>query len=138
MSSSATGLRVAAWAMSVIGLLLLLGASIDYLSMRNKKRRWTAVEGQVTGYVTDISKGGASPIIVYVWEQDSMAYTSPIYDSPPAFEIEETVSLFVNPSDPFEVFHDTWQQYLLSAILAGVGVVLELVGLAIVLGSKRI
>jgi hypothetical protein len=138
MKNDGSGLRIGVWVLSIVGLLLLAGAGFQYLNIRHKKTNWIPVDGVVTNFVVDPSKGGAAPIMIYLWEQDSLSYTSELYQSPPAFELGERVSLFVNPMKTDEVLLDTFQLYLLLVVLGSLGVIFNLVGLSILFYSKRI
>jgi len=131
-------LRIGAWILSGLGLLFLVISGYQYLSIRNKKMKWTPVTGVVVNYIVNQAEGGAAPVVIYVWEGDSISYTGDIYSSPPDFELLERVSMFVNPSSPDNAIIDTFKIYQLSLILGILGFVFNLIGLGILYNSPDI
>ncbi len=66
----------------------------------------------------------ARPVISYLWEGKELTYVSNTYTNPPAFERGERVELFVNPSDPSDVWINSFVEcYLAMTIVGGIGVV---------------
>ena len=132
------GLKTAAWTLSIAGIILLLAASVQYLQIRNKKTKWVPVDGTVANFIVSTEEGGAAPVVIYIWEDDSLSFTSNLYNSPPSFNLGDTVSLFVNPGAPDEVVLDQFQLYLLSLVLFVLGFLFDVVGLSILFFSKKI
>jgi len=138
MTNTGKGLTAAAWILSILGIVLLVVSSFQYLQIRKKKSSWIPVEGIVVNFIVDIEKGGAAPIIIYLWEQDTLAYTSTAYSTPPEFELRDKTVLFINPTSPDEVLLDGFQIYLFSLVLFVIGIVFNLIGLGIIFFSKSI
>jgi hypothetical protein len=64
----------------------------------------------------------ARPVISYSWDGKDLLYASNTYTNPPAYERGEKVELFVNPSDPRDVWINTFiERYLVIIIIGGLG-----------------
>ena len=136
VDQSGRNLRIGAWVLSVVGLFLLVYASFLYLNIRHKKMKWTPVTGTVVNFIVDPAIGGAAPIIVFDWKGDSLSYTSDQYSSPPQYELQEQVSMFIDPASPTEAILDSFHLYQLFLILGSLGFLFNLVGFGILFFSK--
>ena len=77
------------------------------------------------GVVVDFrigNEGGSAPVISYEIDNKKKFYYSNTYSSPPAYEMKEEVSLFVNRSDPDDVIVDTFMdRWFLMVLFGGIG-----------------
>lgn len=132
-------IRIAAWIFSVAGLILITFSGYYLIEVKEIKDHWEQSIGKVSSLIVDPAEGGAAPIISYVWEEDTLAYTSNVFSSPPDFMIEDSLAIFINPMVPFEiVINDFSHLYFFPMILGLLGLALALVGLGILFFSKRI
>jgi ribosomal protein L7/L12 len=80
---------------------------------------------QVSGRVVELRSGsgsGTAPVIAYEWEGKPKLYTSSTYSTPPAYEINEEVPMYVNRNDPDDVLVDTFSdRWLVIVIFGGIG-----------------
>lgn len=84
-----------------------------------------------TGIVIDyIFNEGAAPVISYEIDGTPYQFTSSIYSSPPAFEINETIEIYVNKDEPSEIIINSFvNKWLIVTIFASFGLVLDLIGI---------
>ena len=87
-----------------------------------------------TGIVVDyIFNEGAAPVISYEIDGIPYQFTSSIYSSPPAFELNETVEIYVNKDDPSDIIINSFvNKWLIVTIFASFGLVLDLIGLLLI------
>jgi hypothetical protein len=69
------------------------------------------VQGQVVDFRYS-SKGGSAPVISYRWNNKKHYYYSTTFSTPPAYDQNEIVEVYVNKSNPDEAivntFSDRW------------------------------
>jgi hypothetical protein len=84
-----------------------------------------------TGVVVDfIINDGAAAVISYEVAGTQYEYISNIYSNPPAFELNETVEIYIDNQDPTEITINSFiNKWLLVTIFASFGLVLDLIGL---------
>jgi hypothetical protein len=105
----------------VSALLLCIAAVIFYFNQR-AANRYTSVEGVVIS--NDYDGNMARPVIAYSWEGNDLTYTGNTYTSPPAFEENEKVELFVNPNDANDIWINSFsERWLAMTIVGGLGLV---------------
>ena len=100
-------------------ILLSIAAGIYYFNQK-AANQFVKVEGVV---IRNQFKGDmARPVISYSWDGKDLLYASNTYTNPPAYERGEKVELFVNPSDPRDVWINTFiERYLVIIIIGGLG-----------------
>ena len=103
----------------VASLLLTIAAIIFYFNQR-AANQYARIEGVV---IRNEYKGGmARPVIAYSWEGKDLTYTGNTYTSPPAFDENEKVELFVNPNDPSDIWINSFtERWLAMTIVGGLG-----------------
>lgn len=105
-----------------VGLLLLSIAALLFYFDQRAANLYTRIEGIVIR--NQFNNGMARPVISYSWEGKELTYASNTYTNPPAFERGERVELFVNPSDPTDVWVDSFtERWLAMTIVGGIGIV---------------
>jgi len=84
-----------------------------------------------TGVVVDYIVGeGLAPVIAYEIEGTPYRYTSNIYSTPPPYELNETVEIYIGNDDPNSVIINSFSnKWLIVTIFASFGLVLDLIGL---------
>ena len=84
-----------------------------------------------TGVVVDYIVGeGLAPVIAYEIEGTQYRYTSNIYSTPPPYELNETVEIYISKDDPNSVIINSFSnKWLIVTIFASFGLVLDLIGL---------
>ena len=87
-----------------------------------------------TGIVVDyIFNEGAAPVISYEVDGTPYQFTSSLYSSPPAFELNETVEIYVNKDDPSDIIINSFvNKWLIVTIFATFGLVLDLIGILLI------
>ncbi len=114
--------RVFYLAFGGISFLLLTIASVLFYFDQRAANLYTRIEGTVIR--NQFNGGMARPVISYSWEGKDLTYVSNTYTNPPAFERGEPVELFVNPSDPTDVWINSFiDRYLAMVIVGGIGIV---------------
>jgi len=114
--------RIFYFAFGGVGTLLLSIAAIIFYFNQKANNQYTHIEGVVVR--NQFINGMSRPIITYSWEGKELTYMSTTYTNPPAFERGEKVELFVNPSDPDDVYINSFsQRWLAMTIVGGIGVV---------------
>lgn len=102
-------------------LLLTITAILFYFDQRAADQ-YTRLEGTVVR--NQFKDGMARPIISYSWEENDLTYAGNTYTNPPAFDRGDRVELFVNPSDPTDVWVNSFiGRYLAMTIVGGLGLV---------------
>ena len=127
--NSTFGIRMAGWILSIAGIILLIAASYFFLDTHGKKTDWTTVEGRVAHLIVDVGEGGAAPVVVYIWRDDSLS----------AYKTGDPVKLYVDPASPEDAFIDSFRElYLFPTIIGVLGFVFVLIGLLILFFAKRV
>ena len=113
----------------VLGIGLLMWGIAAYFFV--DKNQQIANSYSATGVVVDfIVNEGLAPVISYQVDGTSYQYTSGIYSYPPAFELNETVEIYVNKDDPNDIIINSFaNKWLIVTIFASFGLVLDLIGL---------
>lgn len=65
----------------------------------------------ISGQVIDMKVNGdglAAPVIAYEWNGQKWLHASSTYSSPPAYEVNEEVPIYVNRHDPEDIVVDTF------------------------------
>ena len=100
-------------------LLLAIAALLFYFDQR-AANQYTRIEGTVVR--NQFNGGMARPVISYSWEGKDLMYAGNTYTNPPAFKRGDKVELFVNPSDPADVWVNSFVgRYLAMTIVGGLG-----------------
>jgi ribosomal protein L7/L12 len=109
----------------LIGFLLIAVAGIIYYFQSETIENSDRVTGVVIGFET--SGNGTAPVIAYSQNGQQKQYSSSTYSSPPAYELNEEVPLFVNRDNPDDVVVDTFSdRWLLIVVFGGIGAVFAL------------
>jgi hypothetical protein len=100
-------------------LLLSIAAYIFYLN-QVAANNYVKVEGVI---IKNQFRGGmARPVIRFQWNDESKVYASNAYSSPPAYQRDEVVELFVNPNNPEDVVINNFLgRYLAMTIVGSIG-----------------
>lgn len=121
---------------TLIGFILLGIGGLIYYVDADVVQDSNKTTGVVTGFLTRRSM--SAPIITYTWQGKKYQYESSSYTNPSAFDFEEEVTVYVNPTKPSEVVVDTFsERWLAIAILGGIGIVFAGMGLIFVFVSRR-
>jgi hypothetical protein len=95
------------------------------------------VTGTVTSFVED--EGSTAPVISYQWKGKELVYTSNLYSTPSAYDLNETVTLYVKRENPQEVIIDSFtDRWLAVTILSGMGGFFLLLTLAFLYTGKKL
>ena len=86
-----------------------------------------------TGVVIDfVVDEGLAPVISYEVDGRPYQYISSIYSNPPAFELNESVVIYVNKDDPNDIIINSFiNKWLIVTIFASFGLVFALIGLLV-------
>ena len=126
-------------ALSVFGLIFILIAAYQFIEVKDKVDNWAPSNALVRHLVVDYTEGGAAPVLTYVWEMDTLSYTSTVYASPPDYAIGDTINVYINPKVPTVVLIDSFKEtYFLSTVLGSIGIVLFVIGGLILFFSDRV
>ena len=116
-------------ALVLIGLsLLMFGLAVYFIIEKNKEiANSYLAEGVVAGFIIN---EGAAPIISYEIEGIVYQYTSNIYSSPPSYDLNETVEIYVSNNDPNDIIINSFgNKWFLPMIFGGFCFVFGLIGL---------
>ena len=119
--------KTAAFVVLGIGILMWAIAIYFYID----KNRQLSNSYLTTGVVVDfIMNDGLAPIISYEVEGTQYRYVSSVYSSPPAYEFNESVEIYLDNDDPNKVIINSFaNKWLVVTIFASFGLVLDLIGL---------
>ncbi len=121
------GFALGALVFGFVGLVFVAIAGASYYFQQQTIEN----SEKITGVVTDFhygSKNGSSPIITYEWNGEKRQYHSNTYSSPPAYDLHEEVTMFVNRDNPDDVVVDTFSdRWFLIIIFGGMGSVFVLI-----------
>jgi hypothetical protein len=103
-----------------VGFLLLTITAILFYFDQRAANQYARIEGTVVR--NQFKDGMARPIISYSWQGNDLTYAENTYTNPPAFGRGDSVELFVNPSDPTDVWVNSFVgRYLAMTIVGGLG-----------------
>lgn len=86
-------------------------------------------QGVVIDFIID---EGFAPIISYEAEGTPYKYISTIYSTPPAYELDEVVEIYVDKGNPEDVIINSFiNKWLIVTIFASFGLVFDLLGLVV-------
>ena len=121
--------KMPAWI--VLGIGLLMWGIAAYFFVDNNRQISNSY--LATGVVIDFIVGeGLAPVIAYEIDGSPYQYISSIYSNPPAFELNETVEIYVNKDDPNEIIINSFiNKWLIVTIFASFGLVFDLIGLLV-------
>lgn len=118
-----------------VGLILLTAAIIIYYNQAESRKDTVMVKGKVIDMSSSRgSKGGTyySPIVAFSFNGQDYRITSEVASSPPAFEIDEEVSLFVNPAKPQETQIDSFMEnWFVVGLLGFMGTIFTIIGFSV-------
>ena len=89
-------------------------------------RQYKAISGStlVPGVVVQLEESSDSeavaPVVEYTWNGKTMRYQSSTYSHPPAYELRESVRLYVNRDDPETIYIDSFTERWLAVVILGV------------------
>ncbi len=87
-------------------------------------------EGEVVGLLE--SDGAYAPVVNYEFDGEIFTYESATYSNPSSFALGETVPLFLDPDNPYDILIDTFsERWLLPVILGGMGLVFFVIGMVV-------
>lgn len=114
--------RVFYWTFGGVSVTLLTIAAILFFYGQKAANQYLKVEGVI---VRNQFNGGMSrPVIRYQFEGQELLYADNTYTNPPAYERGEKVELFVNPTDPKDVWINSFMgRYFAMTIVGGIGLV---------------
>lgn len=112
--------RVFYLAFGGVGFLLMFICALLFYFEQRAANLYTRIEGTVVQ--NQFNSGTARPVISFSWQGKDLTYVSNAYTNPPAFEPGERVELFVNPSDPTDVWINSFvERFLGMTIVGGIG-----------------
>lgn len=104
-----------------IGLLFLGAAVYIYVNQSQSIQQSDRISGKVISMKQN-NDGMSAPVIEYEWHGKKWVYSSTTYSSPPAFNVDEEVPVYVNRQDPDDITVDTFsERWLLIFILGVIG-----------------
>ena len=117
-----------------IGVLLIIIAGFIYQRKNASVEKSVKVPGVVTEY-----HGNYAPVVDYIWEGKKKRYYSDVYSSPPAYDIDEEVTMLVNREDPSDVMIDSFSdRWIAIVILGGLGTFFFLFGSLFVYFGRKV
>jgi len=136
---SVVGPRGIGMVMSVLGIIFLVISAYRFLEVRDKMNNWVPSNALVRHLIVDYTEQGAAPVLIYVWDSDTLSYTSTVYASPPDYEIGDSLKIYVNPNVSSVVLIDSFKEtYLLTAVFASIGGAFFIIGGLILFYSNKI
>ncbi len=119
--------KTAAFVVMGIGLVMW-GLAVYFFIEKNSQ---LANSYLTTGVVVDYIVGdGLAPVIAYEIEGIAYRYVSNVYSTPPPYELNETVEIYVSQDDPNSIIINSFiNKWLIVTIFASFGMVLDLIGL---------
>ena len=113
----------------VMGIGFLMWAFAVYFFV--EKNSQLANSYLSTGVVVDYIVGdGLAPVIAYEIEGAAYRYVSSVYSTPPPYELNETVEIYISQDDPNSIIINSFiNKWLIVTIFASFGLVLDLIGL---------
>lgn len=121
-----------------IGTLFLAIAGYIFYSQSLSIGKSDLVTGRVIRLETK-SDGMSAPVIEYEWNGQRWLYASKTYTSPPAYTVDETMSIYVNREDAADIIVDTFSdRWFLITVLGSMGLIFTGIPVLIgVLGARR-
>jgi hypothetical protein len=115
----------------VLGISLLMWGIAAYFFI--DKNQQINNSYLATGVVIDfVVNEGLAPVISYEVDGSAYQYISSIYSNPPAFELNESVEIYVNKDDPNDIIINSFiNKWLIVTIFASFGLVFDLIGLLV-------
>lgn len=131
----AGGFRILGFIFGFIGLLLLGVGILLYAINAEIVREENKTEGIVTAFTGSHT---VAPTFSYTWKGQAYEYVSSISSSPPAFTINERVTLYVDPEKPEEVVVDTFsERWLAITIFVCIGGVFTFLSIIFFFSSRK-
>lgn len=129
------GYRIFGFIFGFIGLLLLGVGVLLYALNAEIVKEENKTEGIVTALTGSTT---VAPTFSYTWKGQVYEYASTISSSPPAFTINERVTLYVNPEKPEEVVVDTFsERWLAITIFVCIGGVFTFLSIIFFFSSRK-
>jgi uncharacterized protein DUF3592 len=114
---------------------VLVGIAVYWVILTNNK---IAQSELISGQVIDMvySEDSSAPVIGYEINGMNYHYVSGIYASPPAYQLNESIEIYVSKDNPNEVMINSFiNKWLVAVILGSIGLFLSLIA-AILLFTK--
>ena len=106
-----------------VGVLFLSVAGYIFYSQNQSIGKSDLVTGQVIRMKTN-GDGMAAPVFEYEFDGRKWLHASSTYSSPPAYEVNEEVPIYVNREDPADITVDTFSdRWFLISIFGFMGLV---------------
>lgn len=122
-----------------IGVSLLGIAGLIYYFQAEEIANSELMKGRVTSFHFSGDSRGSAPVISYQWGGSERFYKSNTFSTPPAYELNEEVDLYVNRNNPKEVVVDTFtDRWLVITIIGGIGFFFTVFTLALVFVSRKL
>jgi hypothetical protein len=119
--------KTAAFVVMGVGLLMWGTAAYFFIEKKQQITNSYLATGIVIDFIVD---EGLAPVISYDVNGRPYQYISSIYSNPPAFELNESVEIYVNKDDPNDIIINSYvNKWLIVTIFASFGLVLDLIGL---------
>jgi hypothetical protein len=121
--------KMAAYVIMGIGFLMWGLAVFFFMKKQQQLDNSYLASGVVVDFVIN---EGFAPVISYEIEGAPYQYISSIYSTPPAFDLNETVKIYVDKNDPNNIIINSFvNKWLMVTIFASFGLVLNLIGLVV-------
>lgn len=115
-----------------VGLLLLITAALIYFHTKNSQQGTVPIKGKVIRLSASRgSKGGTTytPVVEFEINRQLYQIYGSVSSSPPAFDVGEEVSLFVNPRSPEAASIDSFMEnWFVVLILGFMGTIFTAIG----------
>ncbi|MDZ4714437.1 MAG: DUF3592 domain-containing protein [Cytophagales bacterium] len=119
--------KIITYVLGALGTFFLAMAIFLLYSDQRSVQTFTKTKGVVVANLIAPDAEGPTyaPEVTYKWEGEEWTYRSGSYSNPPSFQIGEQVDLYVDPSNPSNVFIDSFSQRFVGITILGVlGVIL--------------
>lgn len=128
-SSKPKGNKTAAYVIMGLGFLMWGLAVFFFVKKQQQLDNSYLASGVVVDFVIN---EGFAPVISYEIEGVPYQYISSIYSTPPAFDLDETVEIYVDKDDPNNIVINSFvNKWLMVTIFASFGLVLDLISLVV-------
>ncbi|MCX7637621.1 MAG: DUF3592 domain-containing protein [Cyclobacteriaceae bacterium] len=104
-------LKILRFGAAVTTLILMLATVIAWYTANHFSGEAIRVKGRVIDMAHGSSgSSGLAPVIEYSYQGETKVYRSNVFSKPPAYRLNEEVTLLINPNDPNDVVLDSFME----------------------------
>jgi ribosomal protein L7/L12 len=131
--------KIIAILFGLAGIIMLVAAGLIHYFQQESIQDSDLVMGTVVDLKSsDITNGGAAPVISYMRNGEKKLYQSNLYSSPPDYQINEAVQLYISRDNPEEGMIDSFfDRWFLITIFGGLGAFFLLFGSLFLFASRK-